>query len=113
MNVPESWTERLPLLEVLKQSWRPVPRAVLLFTSAFYAVFLIQAARAGSGLAQWMDLVFIPIHEAGHLLFGFFGEFSSRCRRHIAADRRASGTRFLFHPVPPGAGHGILFVFLL
>jgi hypothetical protein len=74
MNVPESWTERLPFLEALKENWEPVPRAVLLFASAFYAIFLIQAAR-GSGLPRWMDLVFIPIHEGGHLLFRFFGEF--------------------------------------
>ena len=74
MNVPESWTERLPLLEALEESWEPVPRPAFLLASAFYAIFLVQAAR-GSGLPQWMDLVFIPIHEGGHLLFRFFGEF--------------------------------------
>ena len=40
---------------------------------AFYAVFLFQSAR-GSGFPQLMDLVFIPIHEGGHLLFRFFGQ---------------------------------------
>lgn len=74
MNLPESWTERLPFLEVLEEDWQPVPRAVLLIAFAFYALFLLQAMR-GTGLASWMDLVFVPIHEGGHLLFRFFGEF--------------------------------------
>ncbi|HVB56828.1 MAG TPA: hypothetical protein VNE63_10410 [Candidatus Acidoferrales bacterium] len=74
MNLPESWTERLPFLEALDEDWQPVPRAVLLIASAFYALFLLQAMR-GTGLASWMDLVFVPIHEGGHLLFRFFGEF--------------------------------------
>ncbi len=74
MNLPESWTERLPFLEALEEDWQPVPRAVLLIASAFYALFLLQAMR-GTGLASWMELVFVPIHEGGHLLFRFFGEF--------------------------------------
>jgi hypothetical protein len=74
VKVPESWIERLPLLEALKEDWEPVPRAVLIMASAFYTLFLIQVAH-GSGVPQWMDLVFVPIHEGGHLLFRFFGEF--------------------------------------
>jgi len=26
-------------------------------------------------LFQWFDLVFVPIHEGGHLLFGYFGQW--------------------------------------
>ncbi len=26
-------------------------------------------------LFKWFDLVFVPIHEGGHLLFRFFGEW--------------------------------------
>jgi hypothetical protein len=74
MRLPDSWTERLPFLEVLEDDWRPVSRAILIVASAFYLLFLYQAAR-GSGVLLMMDLVFVPIHEAGHLLFGFFGEF--------------------------------------
>jgi len=74
LHMPESWIERLPFLEALNEDWEPVPRAVLTMASAFYAVFLVQAAR-GSALAASMDLVFVPIHEGGHLLFRFFGEF--------------------------------------
>jgi hypothetical protein len=74
MRLPESWTERLPFLEVLEDDWRPVSRAILILASAFYLLFLYQAAR-GSGVLLMMDLVFVPIHEGGHLLFRFFGEF--------------------------------------
>lgn len=74
MDLPESWTERLPALEALTEDWEPVPRAVLIAASAFYALFLFQEMRGG-GFPPYMDLVFIPIHEGGHLLFRFFGEF--------------------------------------
>jgi len=74
MRLPESWTERLPFLEPLEDEWQPVHRAVLIFAAAFYLLFLFQAAR-GTGALLMIDLVFIPIHEGGHLLFRFFGEF--------------------------------------
>jgi hypothetical protein len=74
MKLPDSWTERLPFLEPLEDNWRPVHRAILGIGCAFYALFLIQAAR-GSGPMLMIDVVFVPIHEGGHLLFRFFGEF--------------------------------------
>jgi hypothetical protein len=74
MRLPESWTERLPFLKPLEDNWQPVHRAVLIVAAAFYFLFLFQAAR-GSGVLLMMDLVFGPIHEGGHLLFRFFGEF--------------------------------------
>jgi hypothetical protein len=74
MRLPESWTERLPFLEPLEDDWQPVPRAVLVIATIFYLLFLYQAAR-GAGVLLMIDLVFVPIHEGGHLLFRFFGEF--------------------------------------
>jgi hypothetical protein len=74
LHLPESWTERLPLLEALEDDWQPVPRAVLILAAAFYVLFLSEAAR-GSGPLLMMDLVFVPVHEGGHLLFRFFGQF--------------------------------------
>jgi hypothetical protein len=74
VNLPDTWTERLPVLEPLEADWQPVPRAALLLACAFYALFLLQAAR-GSGPMLMIDLVFVPIHEGGHLLFRWFGEF--------------------------------------
>jgi hypothetical protein len=74
MRVPESWTERLPVLEQLENAWQPVSLAVMAVACAFYGLFLLQAAH-GSGPLLMIDLVFIPIHEGGHLLFRWFGEF--------------------------------------
>lgn len=48
--------------------------AALVLACVFYGLFLLQAAQ-GSGALLMIDLVFIPIHEGGHLLFRFFGEF--------------------------------------
>jgi hypothetical protein len=74
VNLPATWTERLPILEPLEDDWRPVPLAVLILASAFYGLFLLEAAR-GSGPMLMIDLVFVPVHEGGHLLFRWFGEF--------------------------------------
>src|SRR5271169_954577 len=74
MHLPEAWTERLTFLEPLEEDWAPVPSAVCAIACAFYALFLFQAAR-GTGAMLMIDLVFIPVHEGGHLLFRWFGEF--------------------------------------
>jgi hypothetical protein len=70
--IPGSWSMRLPFLAALEKEWQPLPRWAVSAWLAFYAVFLFQLAR-GSGLLPMIDLVFIPIHEGGHLLFGYFG----------------------------------------
>lgn len=74
MQLPDSWTERLPFLEALEEDWKPTPKLALAAWLIFYLSFLYQAAR-GTGLLLLMDGVFVPIHEGGHLLFRFFGEF--------------------------------------
>ena len=74
VRVPETWIERLPVLEQLEDAWQPVSLSVLIVAGAFYALFLIQAAH-GSGPLLMIDLVFVPIHEGGHLLFGWLGAF--------------------------------------
>jgi hypothetical protein len=74
MNVPDAWSERFPVLDVLEEEWQPVPKLALAAWLVFYALFLWQAAR-GRGLLLMIDLVFIPVHEGGHLLFRWFGEW--------------------------------------
>jgi hypothetical protein len=64
--------ERLPFLEALEEEWQSVPRGVTIAAAVFYLLFLYDAAR-GRGPLLMIDLVFIPIHEGGHLLFRFFG----------------------------------------
>ena len=73
MRVPESLSERFPLLDALEEEWQPVPKWALIAWLVFYSLFLIQAAR-GHGPLLLIDLVFVPIHEGGHLLFQWFGE---------------------------------------
>jgi hypothetical protein len=63
---------RFPFLSALEESWQPLPRWSTSAWLAFYALFLFQLAR-GSGALLMLDLVFVPIHEGGHLLFGYFG----------------------------------------
>lgn len=74
MRVPDTWIERFPFLEPLEDAWQRVPLAVLIVACAFYGLFLLQAAQ-GKGALLMIDLVFVPVHEGGHLLFRFFGEF--------------------------------------
>lgn len=76
MRVPEVLAERLPFLESLEDGWEPVSRWAIACWVAFYGLFVYQLAR-GSGAMLMMDVVFVPIHEGGHLLFRFFGEFLS------------------------------------
>jgi hypothetical protein len=72
VNLPDSITDRFPIFTVLENDWEPVSRIALCAWVAFYVVLLMGAA-AGGGLLRWFDLVFVPIHEGGHLLFGWFG----------------------------------------
>ncbi|MGB7622531.1 MAG: hypothetical protein WBN92_09300 [Terriglobia bacterium] len=60
-------------LDALQEDWKPVSRPALLGWLAFYALFLVYAyLKHGDGL--FIDLVFLPIHEGGHLLFGWLGQ---------------------------------------
>jgi hypothetical protein len=74
MDIPGSLSERFPFLDALEEDWEPVSRAVFIGWMTFY-VILIGNALLGGHLFNWFDLVFIPIHEGGHLLFRFFGEW--------------------------------------
>ena len=59
-----------------RKDWEPVPRTVFFPNRlpSLISLFLFQAAQ-GTGVLLMIDLVFIPIHEGGHLLFRFLGEF--------------------------------------
>jgi len=63
---------RFEFLEVLEQDWEPMPKAGLIAWLVFYIFFLVQAVGEGS-LRNLMDLVFVPVHEGGHALFGWLG----------------------------------------
>ena len=74
MLVPQWLSERFPALEVLENEWEPVSRGALIAWLVFYSLLLVNKMLGGAWLS-WFDLVFIPIHEGGHLLFRFFGEW--------------------------------------
>jgi len=70
--MPESITDRLPALAILEEDWQPLSKMALAAWVVFYVIVLVGAA-TGGGMAGLFDLVFVPIHEGGHLLFGWFG----------------------------------------
>lgn len=74
MQIPESLSDRFPFLDALEGGWQPVARWALAAWLVFYLLFLYQAYR-GHGPLLMIDLVFIPIHEGGHLLFRWFGQW--------------------------------------
>lgn len=61
------------LRDALERPWRPVSRPALWTWLAFYALFLIYALAARGGYLL-IDNVNLVVHEAGHALFGWFGE---------------------------------------
>ena len=65
-----------PVLETLEEAWiaRPAlrPNRLAVFLSA-----LSLPSGEGNGPLLMIDVVFVPIHEGGHLLFRFFGQFIS------------------------------------
>jgi hypothetical protein len=70
----ERLREKFPVLGAFQEDWEPVSRGGLTAWMVFYLA-LIGNAILGGRLLQWFDLVFVPIHEAGHLLFRFFGQW--------------------------------------
>ncbi|MGH9714290.1 MAG: hypothetical protein ACRD5M_13415 [Candidatus Acidiferrales bacterium] len=112
MRLPDSWTERLPFLEALEEPWDPIPKAALAAWLIFYILFLYQAARGGM-FPHLMDGVFVPIHEGGHLLFRFIGEFVS-----VAGGTMLQllvpillASYFLFHRQAQGVAFCLFFMF--
>jgi hypothetical protein len=74
VELPEFITERLPVFSILEEDWLPVSPVPLAAWVIFYLIVLAGAA-GGGGLARWFDLVFVPIHEGGHLLLAWFGKW--------------------------------------
>jgi hypothetical protein len=112
VQLPESLTDRLPLLEALGTDWDPIPRWALVSWSGFYFLFLYQAAR-GNGFLLLMDGAFVPVHEGGHLLFRFFGEFLNIAGGTLLqlGVPIALGIYFLFHRQAQGVAFCMFFFF--
>ncbi len=63
---------RFEFLELLEEDWRPVSKLGRNAWLAFYGLFLVYALAARGGFLL-IDHVNLVVHEAGHLLFGWFG----------------------------------------
>jgi hypothetical protein len=62
----------LAFLAPLREDWEPVSRTARIGWLVFYGLFLLYALANKSGYL-YIDYVFVPIHEGGHLLFSYFG----------------------------------------
>jgi hypothetical protein len=56
----------------MNEGWKPVSRRGLIAWLAFYGLFLLYALGRHGGFL-FIDEVNLIVHEAGHLLFGWFG----------------------------------------
>lgn len=112
MLLPESWTERLPFLGALEDDWQPVPRYALIAWSIFYVFFFFELL-SGGVFPNYMNLVFVPVHEGGHLLFGWFGELvavAGGTFLQLAAPAMLA-IYFLFRRQPQGVTFCLFFMF--
>jgi hypothetical protein len=93
-------------LEPLRKTWEPVSKPTRIAWLAFYVIFLFYAFSERSGYLV-IDYVFVPIHEGGHLLFGYFGHWPMvaggtllqlgvpvMLAAYFAYHRQATGTAF-------------------
>jgi hypothetical protein len=61
--------------EVRRAPWLPVPRAAAVATLVFYAWFLWYAIGKQGGDFMFLDAGNAVVHEGGHMLFSYFGDF--------------------------------------
>lgn len=61
------------MFDFMEQDWHPVTRVALICWLVFYLLFMLYAAMNTSGFL-FIDNANLVVHEAGHLLFGWFGE---------------------------------------
>jgi hypothetical protein len=102
MRIPQTWIERLTVLEQLEN--QPVRLVVVVVACTFYGLFLLQAA-SGNGPLLMIDLVFVPIHEGGHLLFSMVRRVFGSGRRHTSAIGRSPDAGQVFSISETGAAN--------
>jgi hypothetical protein len=73
--VTEGSTMLMDFLDAVEEDWQPISKPATVAWTIFYLLFLFYAA-ANSGKFLLADYVFLPIHEGGHPLFGWFGHTS-------------------------------------
>ncbi len=69
----DPWWSRFEFLAAFREEWEPVSKSAAGAWIAAYALFLLYVlARRDTSL--FVDLIFVPIHEGGHLFIGWFGQ---------------------------------------
>lgn len=69
----DPWWARFEFLAGFLEEWEPISKAAGGAWIAAYGLFLLYAV-VHRGATLFIDLVFVPIHEGGHLFFGWFGQ---------------------------------------
>jgi hypothetical protein len=73
LTVSATWAHTsMEFLDRFEEDWQPISKPATMAWIAFYVSCLLYAA-VNSGKFLLPDYVFLPIHEGGHLLFGWFG----------------------------------------
>lgn len=67
--------ERFPALEALEEDWKPIPKWALAAWLGFFGLFLLHVAATRD--SPIVDLLWLIVHEGGHLVFAPFGQFLS------------------------------------
>lgn len=65
--------ERFPFLDPLEEDWKPVSREAVLGWLAFFFLFQVYLARAED--QPYVDILWVIVHEGGHVVFMPFGSF--------------------------------------
>ena len=65
--------ERFPFLESLEEDWKPLSRAALAGWLVFFLLFLLYLVRTED--SPYVDILWVIVHEGGHLVFTPFGKF--------------------------------------
>ena len=97
---------RVHLFESSAEEWEPVPRWAVASWLTFYGLFVLYALCNRSGFLL-IDYVNLPVHEGGHLLFGWLGQtlgvlggtllqllVPAALTVYFASQRQHSGTTF-------------------
>jgi hypothetical protein len=98
-------------LEKLREDWQPLSRPALIAWLVFYALVLLHTLTArGAPLYQ---LVFLPIHEAGHPLFSYLGTWPGILGGTLLqlGVPLALAAHFTFQRQPPGVAFCAFFLF--
>ena len=106
----------MPGWEALKalwdQEWKPVSKAARIGWLAFYGVFMLHALTNRNSFLL-IDHVNLIVHEAGHLLFGWFGSTLGLWGGTLLEllVPLALAVHFAYHRQPTGVAFAVFFLF--